>query len=171
MPAETASYYIRLRTRPLDQAPFAAARPRIGEAVLRRQVLAGATAWSMQSGPGRQRRAVVHLAASGAVLPEVLTAAAELADEGIAAHVIDVTSLDRLHADVAAARSEHGIPHRGRPRPIAGALPGPRSPAARRSSPLHDAAARTRWPGSARRSASRAYRSGWTQFGQSGSVR
>jgi pyruvate dehydrogenase E1 component len=31
------------------------------------------------------------------VLPEVLAAAAELTDEGIAAHVIDVTSADRLY--------------------------------------------------------------------------
>ena len=31
------------------------------------------------------------------MLPEVLSAAAELADEGIAAHVVDVTSLDRLY--------------------------------------------------------------------------
>lgn len=31
------------------------------------------------------------------MLPEVLVAAAELADEGIAAHVVDVTSLDRLY--------------------------------------------------------------------------
>jgi pyruvate dehydrogenase E1 component len=41
---------------------------------------------------------VVHLAVSGAVLPEVLAAAAELADEGVRAHVVDVTSLDRLYA-------------------------------------------------------------------------
>ena len=31
------------------------------------------------------------------MLPEVLAAAAELADEGIAAHVVDVTSADRLY--------------------------------------------------------------------------
>ena len=39
----------------------------------------------------------VYLAGSGAVLPEVLAAAAELGDEGIAAHVVDVTSADRLY--------------------------------------------------------------------------
>ena len=42
VPAENGAYYFRLSTRPLDQAPFAAAPSRIGEAVLRRQVLAGA---------------------------------------------------------------------------------------------------------------------------------
>jgi pyruvate dehydrogenase E1 component len=31
------------------------------------------------------------------VLPETVAAAAELADEGIAAHVVDITSLDRLY--------------------------------------------------------------------------
>ena len=41
---------------------------------------------------------VVHLAASGAVLPEVVAAAADLADEGVAANVVDITSLDRLYA-------------------------------------------------------------------------
>jgi pyruvate dehydrogenase complex dehydrogenase (E1) component len=37
-----AAYYFRLSTRPLDQQPFAAARERLGDAVLRRQGLAGA---------------------------------------------------------------------------------------------------------------------------------
>ena len=41
---------------------------------------------------------MVHLVGSGAILPEVLAAAAELAQEGIAAHVVEVTSLDRLYS-------------------------------------------------------------------------
>jgi pyruvate dehydrogenase E1 component len=40
---------------------------------------------------------MVHLAGCGAVLPEVLAAAAELGEEGIAANVVDVTSADRLY--------------------------------------------------------------------------
>ena len=40
---------------------------------------------------------VVHLAATGAVMPEVLEASGELAEEGIAAHVIDITSADRWY--------------------------------------------------------------------------
>ena len=129
VPAENGAYYIRLSTRPLDQAPFAAALTRIGEAVLRRQVLAGAyrlvDASALAAGGAPQ----VHLAASGAVLPEVLTAAAELADEGIAAHVVDVTSLDRLHA--AWQRTlRHGIrtaAHPVHPRRTAGRVPRPRA--------------------------------------------
>jgi len=94
-PGENGSYYFRLTTRPLDQAPFEAAKARIGETMLRRQVLAGAYRLvdaSAVDGP------TVYLVGSGAVLPEVLAAAEELAEEGVAAHVVDVTSLDRLYS-------------------------------------------------------------------------
>ena len=40
----------------------------------------------------------MQIAASGAVLPEALEAARELAEEGINAHVVDVTSLDRIYS-------------------------------------------------------------------------
>ncbi len=89
-----ASMYLRLSTRPLDQAPFEAARRRYGDEELRRLVLAGGYRLidaSMVDGPA------VYLVASGAVLPEVLEACAELAEEGVAAYVVDVTSLDRLY--------------------------------------------------------------------------
>ncbi|MFB9851394.1 pyruvate dehydrogenase [Micromonospora andamanensis] len=99
VPAEDGAYYFRLSTRPVDQAPFEAARARLGDAVLRRQVLAGAYRLvdAHQAYPHLADAPTVQLAASGAVLPEVLSAAAELADEGVAAHVVDVTSLDRLY--------------------------------------------------------------------------
>ncbi|WP_416900759.1 transketolase-like TK C-terminal-containing protein [Micromonospora echinospora] len=98
-PTEDGAYYFRLSTRPIDQAPFEAARARLGDAVLRRQAVAGAYRLvdAHQAHPELADAPVVHLAASGAVLPEVLAAAAELAEEGIAAHVVDVTSLDRLY--------------------------------------------------------------------------
>ncbi len=166
VPAENGAYYIRLSTRPLDQAPFAAALTRIGEAVLRRQVLAGAyrlvDASALAAGGAPQ----VHLAASGAVLPEVLTAAAELADEGIAAHVVDVTSLDRLHT--AWQRTlRHGIRTAATPS-IPGALraafPG-RAPVVT----VHDAASHAMaWLGSAL--GVPCVPLGVDQFGQSGSV-
>ncbi|HEX6877968.1 MAG TPA: pyruvate dehydrogenase [Nocardioidaceae bacterium] len=90
------SYYFRLTTRPLDQSPFEEARARIGDATLRRQVLAGAYRL-VDSGPA-DGAPVVQIAASGAVLPEALAAARELEEEGVHAHVVDVTSLDRLYA-------------------------------------------------------------------------
>lgn len=100
-PHDDGAYYLRLTTRPLDQAPFEAARRRLGDAVLHRQVLAGAyrlvDAFEAHPELAEQDAPVVHLAASGAVLPEVLAAAQELAEEGVAAHVVDVTSLDRLY--------------------------------------------------------------------------
>jgi len=96
------SAYFRLSTRPLDQAPFEAARERLGDRVLRRQVLAGGyrlhDAFAAHPELRESNAPVVHLAASGAVIPEVLAAAGELADEGVAAHVVDVTSLDRLYS-------------------------------------------------------------------------
>jgi pyruvate dehydrogenase E1 component len=92
---EHGAYYFRLTTRPIDQAPFEAARARLGDAVLRRQVLAGA--YRLVEATVEPGAPQVSLVASGAVLPEVLVAAAELASEGIAAHVVDVTSLDRLY--------------------------------------------------------------------------
>ena len=103
-PYDDGAYYLRLTTRPIDQSPFDAARARIGDAVLRRQVLAGAyrlvdafEAYPELLAVDGAPVPTVHLAASGAVLPEVLEAARELADEGVAAHVVDVTSLDRLY--------------------------------------------------------------------------
>ena len=101
-PADDGAYYFRLTTRPIDQAPFEAARARVGDAVLRRQVLAGGYRVSDTFTAHPELREgsapLVHLVGSGAVLPEVLAAATELAGEGIAAHVVDVTSLDRLYA-------------------------------------------------------------------------
>jgi pyruvate dehydrogenase E1 component len=91
------SLYLRLSTRPLDQAPFAAAADRLGTDRLRADVLAGGYRLrepSSGSGP-----AAVVLAACGAVLPEALAAAALLEDEGVPALVLDLTSPDRLYRD------------------------------------------------------------------------
>ena len=96
-PAEGGSYYFRLTTRAIDQQPFQQARDRLGDAILRRQVLAGAYRLVDAEAAARDGAPAVYLAGSGAVLPEVLAAAAELADEGIAATVVDVTSADRLY--------------------------------------------------------------------------
>ena len=40
----------------------------------------------------------------GPILPEVLAAAAELADEGVAATVLNITSADRLYAEWQSSR-------------------------------------------------------------------
>ena len=100
-PGELA-FYFRLTTRPIDQAPFTAARERLGDALLRSQVLAGA--YRLVDGRHVDGAAiedehapVVHLVATGAVMPEVLEAARVLAREGVVAHVIEVTSPGRLY--------------------------------------------------------------------------
>lgn len=90
------STYLRLSTRPVDQAPFEDLRQRVGDEQLRADVLAGGYrlvegAALVQDGPA------VNLVGCGAVLPEVLEAAALLAAEGVAANVVDVTSVDRLY--------------------------------------------------------------------------
>jgi pyruvate dehydrogenase E1 component len=150
-PDEEGAYYFRLTTRPVDQIPFQAARARLGDAVLREQVLAGAYRLvdAHQAHPELREAGapVVHLAASGAVLPEVLAAAAELADEGVAAHVVDVTSLDRLYTDW--RRSiRHGVRSAGVP-----GLPGSLRVPFRDRAPIvtvHDAASHAMaWLGSA----------------------
>jgi pyruvate dehydrogenase E1 component len=96
-PEPPGSYYFRLTTRGIDQAPFQAARDRLGDAILRRQVLAGAYRLVDAAEAAAAGAPPVTLAGSGAVLPEVLAAAAELAEEGIAATVVDITSADRLY--------------------------------------------------------------------------
>jgi pyruvate dehydrogenase E1 component len=96
------AFYFRLTTRPIDQTPFNDARNRLGEALLRSQVLAGA--YRLVDGRNTAgvtiedtNAPVVHLVGTGAVMPEVLEAARELASEGVIAHVVDITSPGRLY--------------------------------------------------------------------------
>ncbi|HEY0583485.1 MAG TPA: pyruvate dehydrogenase, partial [Chloroflexota bacterium] len=92
------STYLRLSTRAIDQAPFDAALERLGETALRRQVLRGG--YRLLEAPRLADDAPrVVLAAAGPIVPEVLHAATELADEGVAASVLNITSADRLYRD------------------------------------------------------------------------
>ncbi|HET6317454.1 MAG TPA: transketolase C-terminal domain-containing protein, partial [Chloroflexota bacterium] len=75
---------------------FQDALARLGEEELHRQVLRGGYRLLEPTSPDGPR---VVLAASGAILPEVLQAAAELAEEGVAATVLNVTSADLLYAE------------------------------------------------------------------------
>ena len=101
------STYLRLSTRPLDQAPFAAALERYGDEVLRKLVLAGgyrlldtATSDRPDDRPG------VTIVTTGAMAPEALAAAAELDAEGVAATVVHLTSPDRVYRSWRAAYAE-----------------------------------------------------------------
>jgi pyruvate dehydrogenase E1 component len=159
--------YLRLSTRPVDQAPFAAARERLGADELRRQVLAGG--YRLVEPAAGAGAADVHLVASGAVMPEVLAAASALADEGVAATVIDVTSLDRLYAGWRGAL-QAGVRRAERPSPsfhLAELLP-----EAERRAPIvtiHDAATHAMaWLGSV--FGAPVVPLGVDTFGQSGSI-
>ena len=100
------STYLRLSTKRLEQSLVEPARARLGDAELRRQVLAGG--YRLREGrelvPGATRTETVQLVACGAQLPEVLAAAQALAAEGIAANVIVVTSPGRLFAELRTSR-------------------------------------------------------------------
>jgi pyruvate dehydrogenase E1 component len=85
------SLYLRLSTRPIDQAPFTAVLDRLGEA-LRDDVLAGG--YRLRE---PEQSAAVVLATCGPVVPEVLAAAGQLDDEGVPALVLELTSSDRLY--------------------------------------------------------------------------
>ncbi|MEN8040248.1 MAG: transketolase C-terminal domain-containing protein, partial [Actinomycetota bacterium] len=89
---EPMSLYLRMSTRPIDQAPFTEAAARMGADNIRRNVLAGGYRLIE---PGEGERLII--AASGPVMPEVLRAAELLTQEGVAATVLDITSLDRLY--------------------------------------------------------------------------
>ncbi|MDP1851839.1 MAG: pyruvate dehydrogenase [Candidatus Planktophila sp.] len=96
------AFYFRLTTRPVDQKPFNDAKDRLGEALLRSQVLAGAYRLidgrdGLSETSGSITAPVVHLVGTGAVMPEVIEAARELASEGVVAHVVDITSPGRLY--------------------------------------------------------------------------
>ena len=165
-PADTGSFYFRLTTRGIDQQPFQAARDRLGDAILRRQVLAGGYRLVDAAEEVTAGAPPVYLVGCGAVLPEVLTAAAELAEEGIAATVVDVTSPDRLY------RAWQRTLRQGVRTATAPSIPGAIRSAFPHRAPVvtvHDAASHTMsWLGSAL--GVPAVSLGVDAFGQSGAV-
>ena len=91
--------YFRLTTKQVDQSLLSEAKARIGEAKLRQQVLAGGyrlVDWRVAA-PDLPRTNLVHLVASGAMVPDALDAAAQLQAQGIPANVLNLTSPQRLY--------------------------------------------------------------------------
>jgi pyruvate dehydrogenase E1 component len=159
------SLYLRLSTRPVDQAPFAAAAERLGAEQLRADVLAGGYRLREPEGGAAE----VVLAACGPVVPEVLAAAEQLEAEGVPALVLDLTSPDRLYRGWRlglrdAARAAHAVtPSHHLARLLA---PDERS---RPIVTVHDAASHhLAWLGSV--FGTRALPVGVDAFGQSGSI-
>jgi pyruvate dehydrogenase E1 component len=95
------SAYLRLTTRPLDQALAALPDDDAGRAQRRRDVLAGGYRLRTSDGP-----ADVTLAVVGALVPEALDAADRLTALGVSADVVVVTSYDRLWR---AAQARRGL--------------------------------------------------------------
>lgn len=87
--------YLRLSTRPIDQALVQPAIDRLGPEALRRQVLRGG--YRLTTDEPDPHAPVVHLAVAGTLIPEALEAAAYLRREGVAAHVLNLTSPRRLY--------------------------------------------------------------------------
>lgn len=97
------STYLRLSTRPIDQAPFAAALERHGEQRLRSHVLAGGYRLIDALDDGRP---AVTIVTTGVMAPEAIAAAAELDAEGVTASVIHLTSPDRAYTSWRASYSQ-----------------------------------------------------------------
>ena len=89
------STYLRLSTRPVEQALMQPAIDRLGLGALREQALAGGYRLRLAG----QRDPLIHLIACGAILPDVLAAADYLEHEGIGVHVVHVTRPRRLYED------------------------------------------------------------------------
>jgi pyruvate dehydrogenase E1 component len=104
--------YVRLSTKPIEQAPFAEAVSRAGEERVRADVVAGG--FRLRE-PGESPDRIV-LASCGAMVPETLAAAEQLAsEEGVEAAVLCLSSPDRLYRGWRASRT---APLGNRPRDI-----------------------------------------------------
>jgi pyruvate dehydrogenase E1 component len=96
--------YLRLSTKPVDQAPFEALCARRGEDAVREDVLRGAY-WLREPRPAED---AVVIATCGAIVPEALRAADLLAEEeDVSAAVLCLSSPGRLYRDWRAARVAH----------------------------------------------------------------
>jgi pyruvate dehydrogenase E1 component len=79
---------------------------RLGEQELQRQVIAGGYRLieGAAAAPDADAAYTVQIAAGGIMVPEAVEAAKRLHAEGVAANVINVTSVQKLYASVRAAR-------------------------------------------------------------------
>jgi pyruvate dehydrogenase E1 component len=158
------STYLRLSTRPIDQRPFEELLSNRGAESVRADVLKGGYRLVEPGGD-----ADLVIAATGAVVPEAIAAARMLADEGVHATVLDLTSPDRLYREWRtglrdAARSADAMPA---PHHLDALI----APSERRLPILtvHDAASHTMaWLGSVH--GARVVPVGVDDFGQSGTI-
>jgi pyruvate dehydrogenase E1 component len=158
------SCYLRLSTRPIDQAPFAHALARYGEATMRRLVLDGG--YRLIDAPVDGRPGVT-IVTTGVMAPEAIAAAEELDDEGVQAAVIHLTSPDRTYRSWQQTYSTGGGSVVRKPSQLHRLVP-----VGERTRPVvsvHDAASHSlAWIGSAL--GTRQHALGVDRFGESGTI-
>lgn len=102
------STYLRLSTKKIDQQVLQPALQRLGKEELRRQILAGG--YRLLEGrhlvSGATANEVIHIATTGVMVPEAVEAAQRLAEEGIAANVLHITSPQKLFSLFTQARHQ-----------------------------------------------------------------
>ncbi|HUG16318.1 MAG TPA: hypothetical protein VMM78_15045, partial [Thermomicrobiales bacterium] len=88
------STYLRLSTKPIEQALLAPALERLGQDELRRKVLSGGyrIVDAASEAPDADERDTVQIAVNGTMIPEAIEAARLLHAEGVAANVLNLTS-------------------------------------------------------------------------------
>ena len=93
------SSYLRLSTKPISQQLVEPALARLGEEELRRQVLAGGYRLvdRRETTPHLPAANTLQIVVSGTMIPEAVEAAARLAEEEIAANVINITSPSEIY--------------------------------------------------------------------------
>jgi pyruvate dehydrogenase E1 component len=89
------SSYLRLSTKPIDQALLEPVMARMGKADLRAHFLAGG--YCVRTPRAEAGAPLIHLVTTGVMLPEVLQAADYLEREGVAVNVINLTSPRRAY--------------------------------------------------------------------------
>ncbi len=95
------STYLRLTSKPVDQALLPLPAEAGERERLRQQVIRGAYRLvDRRAGPGYQPgKNVVHIFASGALVPEAIAASRQLAEEGLLANVFNVTGAGPLYRE------------------------------------------------------------------------
>ncbi|HYU20504.1 MAG TPA: pyruvate dehydrogenase, partial [Chloroflexota bacterium] len=103
------STYLRLATKPIDQALLEPTLARLGEERLREQVLAGGYRLvdAHAEAPDLDTRYTVQIAVAGAMVPEAVAAARALHEEGVAANVLNLISPGLLYRGLAERRRRH----------------------------------------------------------------
>jgi len=175
------STYLRLSTRPIDQAPFAAAAERLGVERLREQVLAGGYRLIEGGGAdgddggagdgadGNDVRPGVTIVTTGVMAPEAIAAAAELEGEGVASTVVHLTSPDRVYRSWRAGFAQSTASARVVRRPSHLHRLIPTGERRRPIVSVHDAASHSlAWLGSA--IGTRQFALGVDRFGESGTI-